>query len=147
MTGRGDSHSRSGTQPSRPPTVRPVRVKRIYDEPTPADGYRVLVDRLWPRGLSHERARIDEWIKEVAPSSGLRTWYGHEPARFDEFQRRYRVELTATEPAAALAHLVALVRDSGPAGVTLLTATKQHDISQAAVLCQVLQPITTADDA
>lgn len=124
-----------------------VRLKRIYDEPTSGDGYRVLVDRIWPRGLSHERARIDEWLKEVAPSTQLRTWYGHDPARFEEFERRYRAELTAPEPAAALSHLVALVRDSGPAGVTLLTATKRYDISQAAVLARLLSPTETADDA
>ena len=124
-----------------------VRLKRIYDEPAPEDGYRVLVDRIWPRGLSHERARIDEWLKEVAPSTQLRTWYGHDPARFEEFQRRYRAELSAPEPAAALSHLVGLVRDRGPAGVTLLTATKRYDISQAAVLAQLLSTAETADDA
>lgn len=123
-----------------------VRLKRIYDEPTSGDGYRVLVDRIWPRGLSHERARIDEWVKEVAPSTQLRTWYGHDPARFEEFQRRYRAELTNGEPAAALSHLVGLVRDSGPAGVTLLTATKHYDISQAAVLAHLLSPTETVDD-
>ena len=124
-----------------------VHLKRIYEEPAPGDGHRVLVDRIWPRGLSHERARIDEWLKEVAPSTQLRTWYGHDPARFEEFQQRYRAELTAAEPAAALSHLVALVRDSGPAGVTLLTATKRYDISQAAVLARLLSPTETADDA
>lgn len=123
-----------------------VHLKRIYDEPTSGDGYRVLVDRIWPRGLSHERARIDEWLTEVAPSTQLRTWYGHDPARFEEFQRRYRAELTAAEPAAALSHLVALVRDSGPAGVTLLTAAKRYDISQAAVLADILDPTRPADD-
>jgi uncharacterized protein YeaO (DUF488 family) len=125
----------------------PVRLKRIYDEPASADGYRVLVDRVWPRGLSHERARIDEWLKEVAPSTHLRTWYGHQPARFEEFDRRYRAELTAAESAAALAHLRGLVRDRGPAGLTLLTATKRYDISQAAVLVQLLSATEAAADA
>lgn len=124
-----------------------VRLKRIYDEPAPEDGYRVLVDRIWPRGLSHERARIDEWLKEVAPSTQLRTWYGHDPARFEEFQRRYRAELTAPDPAAALSHLVELVRDRPPSGLTLLTATKHSDISHAAVLARLLVPTETADDA
>jgi uncharacterized protein YeaO (DUF488 family) len=125
----------------------PVRLKRIYDEPTSGDGYRVLVDRIWPRGVSRQRARIDEWLKEVAPSTQLRTWYGHDPARFEEFQRRYGAELTAAEPAAALSHLRALVRDCGPAGVTLLTATKHSDISQAAVLARLLNLTIAEDDA
>ena len=129
------------------PLSREVRLKRIYDAPSPEDGYRVLVDRIWPRGLSHERARIDEWVREVAPSTQLRTWYGHDPARFEEFERRYRAELTATEPATALSHLGRLVRDHGPGGVTLLTATKRYDISQAAVLGHLLSAIEPTDDA
>ncbi len=124
-----------------------VHLKRIYDEPAPGDGYRVLVDRIWPRGLSHERARIDEWLKEVAPSTQLRTWYGHEPTRFEEFDRRYRAELTTAGPAAALAHLRGLIADCGPAGLTLLTSTKRYDISQAAVLVQLLTGTKTATDA
>jgi uncharacterized protein YeaO (DUF488 family) len=125
----------------------PVRLKRIYSQPAAADGYRVLVDRVWPRGLSFDRARTDEWLKEVAPSTQLRTWYGHQPARFEEFARRYRAELSTGEPAAALAHLRGLVRDCGPAGLTLLTATKRYDISQAAVLVQLLNATETTDDA
>jgi uncharacterized protein YeaO (DUF488 family) len=124
----------------------PVQLKRVYDEPASGDGYRVLVDRVWPRGLSHERAQLDEWLKEVAPSTQLRTWYGHDPARFEEFERRYRAELTDAEPAAALAHLRGLLRDGGPAGLTLLTATKRYDISQAAVLVEVLSEAGTADE-
>lgn len=124
----------------------PVRLKRIYDEPTGADGYRVLVDRVWPRGLSFDRARTDEWLKEVAPSTQLRTWYGHQPARFEEFARRYRAELSTGEPAAALAYLRGLIRDCGPAGLTLLTATKRYEISQAAVLVQLLSATETAAD-
>lgn len=68
-------------------------VKRVYDEPAPDDGYRVLVDRLWPRGLSKQKAQLDEWIKELGPSTELRKWFGHDPARWDEFRRRYHVEL------------------------------------------------------
>ena len=75
-----------------------VRIKRVYDAPDPADGYRVLVDRLWPRGVSRDRAALDEWAKGVAPSPALRTWWNHDPARMDEFARRYRAELDA-EPA------------------------------------------------
>ena len=69
-------------------------MKRAYDPAEPRDGYRVLVDRLWPRGVSKERARLDEWARELAPSAELRTWFGHDPERFAEFERRYRAELT-----------------------------------------------------
>ena len=72
-----------------------VRLKRAYDPAEPGDGYRVLVDRLWPRGVSKERARLDEWARELAPSAELRTWFGHDPERFAEFERRYRAELAA----------------------------------------------------
>jgi uncharacterized protein YeaO (DUF488 family) len=70
-----------------------LKVKRIYEAPAASDGYRVLVDRLWPRGLSKERAQVDLWMKEIAPSDALRRWFGHAPARWTEFQRRYRGEL------------------------------------------------------
>ncbi|MGH2718699.1 MAG: DUF488 domain-containing protein [Actinomycetota bacterium] len=114
-----------------------IRLRRAYEEPAPEDGQRVLVDRLWPRGLAKDKAHLDEWCKEVAPSNELRTWYGHDPARFDEFHRRYEAELAAPERAAALEHL----RDLAQHGtLTLLTASKAIDISQAAVLAQLLQP-------
>jgi uncharacterized protein YeaO (DUF488 family) len=70
-----------------------VRTKRIYEEPARSDGYRVLVDRVWPRGLAKEKAKLDEWAKDLAPSSELRKWFGHDPERFDEFRQRYREEL------------------------------------------------------
>lgn len=70
-----------------------VRTKRVYDPVEPRDGYRVLIDRLWPRGVSRERARLDEWARELAPSNELRTWFNHDPERFPEFRRRYRREL------------------------------------------------------
>jgi uncharacterized protein YeaO (DUF488 family) len=69
------------------------KLKRIYEASEPADGYRVLVDRIWPRGVSREKARIDLWMKEIAPSDALRKWFGHDPERWQEFQRRYREEL------------------------------------------------------
>jgi len=112
-----------------------VRVRRAYDEPEPDDGTRVLVDRLWPRGLSKARAALDDWCKNVAPSGELRTWYNHDPDRFEEFSRRYRQELQDPERAAALARLREFARE-GP--VTLLTATKRADISEAAVLAAIL---------
>lgn len=113
-----------------------VQVKRIYDEPGSADGQRILVDRIWPRGISKDRARVDEWCKEVAPSTQLRTWYGHDRSRYEEFARRYRDELRQTERAAALDHLRQLAK-AGP--LTLVTATRESDISQAAVLAGVLK--------
>jgi uncharacterized protein YeaO (DUF488 family) len=112
-----------------------VRARRVYEEPLPSDGTRVLVDRLWPRGLAKAAAHIDEWAKAVAPSDELRRWYGHDPAKFAEFRRRYAGELGEPERAAALQHLRDLAR-SGP--VTLLTATRDLDHSQAADLAQRL---------
>jgi uncharacterized protein YeaO (DUF488 family) len=112
-----------------------LEVRRIY-EATAVDGsYRVLVDRLWPRGISKAKAALDEWAKDVAPGSDLRRWYGHDPARFEEFARRYRGEL-AREPAAeAAARLRTLARDHR---VTLLTATRDVERSGARVLRDVL---------
>src|SRR5919206_3525482 len=87
-----------------------VSIRRVYDDPSPEDGTRVLVDRIWPRGLAKARAGIDEWAKDVAPSTELRRWYGHDPGRFEEFRRRYRAELAEPERQAALRHLRELAR-------------------------------------
>jgi uncharacterized protein YeaO (DUF488 family) len=108
-----------------------IRARRVYDDPSPSDGTRVLVDRIWPRGLARDRARIDEWLKAVAPSTELRRWYGHDAGRFEEFRRRYRAELAEPERQEAVRRLRALAR-SGP--LTLLTATRDLEHSQAAVL-------------
>jgi uncharacterized protein YeaO (DUF488 family) len=112
-----------------------VRLGRVYDERSAADGTRVLVDRLWPRGLKKDSGKVDEWVRAVAPSDGLRRWYGHEPGRFAEFRRRYRAELRDPERAGALGHLRDLAR-AGP--VTLVTATRDIERSQAAVLAEQL---------
>jgi uncharacterized protein YeaO (DUF488 family) len=114
----------------------PVRTARVYDPAGEDDGARVLVDRLWPRGLSRSAAALDDWCREVAPSAELRTWFGHDPERFGEFARRYRDELADADRAAALASLRQR-HERGP--VTLLTATKAIDISQAAVLADILR--------
>ncbi|MGZ0152316.1 DUF488 domain-containing protein [Kribbella sp. WER1] len=111
-----------------------VLVRRIYDEPEPNDGVRVLVDRLWPRGVSKARARLDEWCKDVAPSNELREWYGHDPERYAEFAQRYEQELKDPERAAAYARL----QELSDGTLTLLTATKDVEISQAAVLAGLL---------
>jgi uncharacterized protein YeaO (DUF488 family) len=113
-----------------------LRLRRIYDDPSPDDGFRVLVDRVWPRGLTKDAARLDEWMKEVAPSTPLRRWYGHQPSRFTEFRRRYLAELADQPPAAAVDRLRQQLK-AGP--VTLLTATKDVDHSQAAVLAELLR--------
>jgi uncharacterized protein YeaO (DUF488 family) len=113
-----------------------VRVRRVYEHPSPDDGERLLVDRLWPRGLSKEAAHIDEWVKEVAPSDALRRWYGHEPERFEEFGRRYADELREPDRAQALARLEEAARRGT---VTLLTATKDAAHSQAALLAERLR--------
>jgi len=116
-----------------------IRVRRAYEAPSSADGARVLVDRVWPRGLRKDAARLDEWAKDAAPSTELRKWYGHDPAKFDEFRRRYLDELSGSAQRKELGKLRALAA-AGP--VTLLTATRAVDISQAAVLAQVLrQPV------
>ncbi|MGH8889242.1 MAG: DUF488 domain-containing protein [Acidothermaceae bacterium] len=112
-----------------------VQVRRIYEDAEPSDGARVLVDRVWPRGISKDKAHIDEWCKDVAPSTDLRKWYAHDPERFDEFSRRYRAELKDPARAAALARIGELAHAGA---VTLLTATKDAAISQAAVLRDVL---------
>ena len=113
-----------------------VRLGRVYDDPSPEHGRRVLVDRIWPRGLAKARAGIDEWAKEVAPSTELRRWYGHDPGRFEEFRRRYQAELAEPQRQAAVRHLRELAR-SGP--LTLVTATRDVDHSQAAVLVEHLR--------
>jgi uncharacterized protein YeaO (DUF488 family) len=113
-----------------------VRVRRVYDEPATQDGARVLVDRIWPRGLTREKAALTQWCKEIAPSGELRRWYGHDPARFAEFARRYRCELEQPERSDALAHLGRLASQQP---LTLLTATRQPEISQAAVLAELLR--------
>jgi len=115
--------------------TRHVQVRRIYDVPAADDGKRLLVDRLWPRGISKERARLDEWCKGVAPSTELRQWYGHDPARFAEFDGRYRAELQEPDRAAAF-NQIAELADQGP--VTLLTASKAVEISEAQVLANIL---------
>jgi uncharacterized protein YeaO (DUF488 family) len=112
-----------------------VRLGRVYDDRSAADGTRVLVDRLWPRGLAKQAGKVDEWVKAVAPSDELRRWYGHDPGKFAEFRRRYQAELSQGEQAGALDQLRELA-SAGP--VTLVTATRDIGHSQAAVLAEQL---------
>jgi uncharacterized protein YeaO (DUF488 family) len=112
-----------------------VATKRVYEEPTPDDGERVLIDRLWPRGLTKENAHVDLWLKDIAPSRDLRTWFGHEPAKFDEFRRRYEAEL-AQEPARSA--LATLRQHCARGPVTLVYAAHDSAHSNAAVLRELL---------
>jgi uncharacterized protein YeaO (DUF488 family) len=113
-----------------------IQVRRVYEDPASGDGTRVLVDRIWPRGLTKAKAEVDEWCKQVAPSTKLRKWYSHDPERFKEFSRRYRAELREPDRAAALTHLRGLAKGRT---LTLLTATKHPEISEAVVLAELLR--------
>jgi uncharacterized protein YeaO (DUF488 family) len=114
---------------------RPVAIRRVYEEPTPDDGERVLVDRLWPRGLTKEKAHVDLWLKDIAPSRELRAWFGHDPAKYEEFRQRYEAEL-AQEPAHSALTLLRERSERGP--VTLIFAAHDSDHCNAAVLRDLL---------
>ncbi len=111
-----------------------LAVKRIYEPPAPGDGQRVLVDRIWPRGVSKQDAALTLWLKDVAPSDELRKWFGHEPGRWSEFQQRYRVELDGNEE--AVARLRALLRE---AKVTLLYGAHDEEHNNAVALAGYLR--------
>jgi uncharacterized protein YeaO (DUF488 family) len=116
----------------------PVAIKRVYEPAARGDGARILVDRLWPRGLRKVDADIDQWRKDLSPSTELRQFYGHRPERFAEFARRYRVELRRAEAAAAVSDIVALNRRRA---VTLLTASRDLEHSEVAVLAKHLRTV------
>ncbi len=111
-----------------------IVLKRAYDEPSPADGVRVLVDRLWPRGVSKDRAAIALWMKDVAPSTELRKWFGHDPAKWKEFQKRYRRELSEKRDA-----VKKLRQRSKREKVTLVYAAHDEEHNAALVLKSVLE--------
>jgi uncharacterized protein YeaO (DUF488 family) len=111
-----------------------VRLKRAYDPAASADGYRVLIDRLWPRGVSRERAKLDDWEKELSPSMELRQWFGHDPRRFEEFRRRYIEELRAQRP-----RLTALRRRARDGTLTLVYSAQDTEHNDAVVLAEVLR--------
>ncbi len=113
-----------------------LQIKRAYEPPAAEDGFRVLVDRLWPRGLSKEAAAVDEWLKDVAPSAELRRWFGHDPERWPEFRVRYRKELRSPTSAAALERLRDAARTRG--SVTLLFAARDTTHNHATLLLEVL---------
>ena len=111
-----------------------IHLKRVYEEPSSNDGVRVLVERLWPRGLTKERAAVDLWLKDVAPSPELRKWFGHDPARWEQFRERYRRELREKKDA------VRLLKQKAKEGtVTLVYAARDEEHNGALVLKRVLQ--------
>jgi uncharacterized protein YeaO (DUF488 family) len=111
-----------------------IRLKRAYEPAAPGDGYRVLIDRLWPRGVSRDQARLDEWQKDLAPSPELRRWFGHEPSRFEEFRRRYIQELRSER-----ARLAALRRRAREGTLTLVYAARDAEHNDAVVLAEILR--------
>lgn len=114
--------------------MKTIQIKRIYEEASSDDGYRILVDRLWPRGISKERAKLNDWEKEVAPSAELRKWFGHQPERFEEFKKLYKKELKEkTEELQRIQHLAQKQK------ITLLYSAKDTQMNQAVVLQEVLE--------
>jgi len=114
--------------------VMNIRIKRVYEEPDRKDGTRILVDRLWPRGLTKEKAKVDLWLKDVAPSTELRKWFAHDPARWAEFQTRYREELRSNK------QQVSLLREEASKGpVTLVYGARDQEHNEAVVLQELLK--------
>jgi uncharacterized protein YeaO (DUF488 family) len=112
-----------------------IRIKRAYQQPDKADGTRILVDRLWPRGLTKEKACVDLWLKDIAPSTELRKWFGHDPDKWTEFQKRYRVELRNNK------EQVSLLRQEAAKGlITLVYGAKDEEHNEAVVLQKILMP-------
>jgi len=111
-----------------------IRIKRAYEEPASADGYRVLIDRLWPRGVAKTDAEIDEWARELAPSTDLRRWFGHDPERFGEFRRRYRDELATQDD-----KLRELRRRARKGRLTLVYSARDEEHNDAVVLEELLR--------
>jgi uncharacterized protein YeaO (DUF488 family) len=111
-----------------------VRIKRAYEPADAADGYRVLIDRLWPRGITHEKAELDEWERELSPSTDLRQWFGHEPSRFGEFRQRYIEELRDKRSA-----ITRLRRRARTGTLTLVYSARDAEHNDAVVLAEVLR--------
>jgi len=112
-----------------------IKIKRVYEKPAKDDGWRVLVDRLWPRGMKKEAAHLDVWMKDVAPSDALRKWFGHEPEKWSEFQKRYRGELAKKKE--LVAELKKMAKEHGT--LTLLFGARDEEQNEAIVLADVLK--------
>ncbi|HLI32608.1 MAG TPA: DUF488 domain-containing protein [Solirubrobacteraceae bacterium] len=115
-------------------TAAGVKIKRVYDAAQQSDGYRVLIDRVWPRGLSKERANVDEWARELAPSTELRRWFAHEPSRFQEFRARYRAELDRQR-----GRVQELRRRAEAGPLTILYGARDREHNNAVVLAELLR--------
>jgi uncharacterized protein YeaO (DUF488 family) len=113
-----------------------VRLKRVYDKPARADGRRILVDRVWARGLAKREAQIDDWLKEIAPSSGLRKWFGHDPARWKEFKKRYAAELENQRE-----QVERLAREAKKRTLTLLFGAKDKEQNNAVALKEYIEKL------
>ncbi len=124
---------KSETAEHNSPAESNVHIKRIYAKPVSRDGYRVLVDRLWPRGVTHESAKLDQWLQSIAPSTELRKWFDHDPLRWEEFRQRYYVELQEHR-----AELQQLGQRAGPQRVTLLYAARDPRINHAVVIQEAI---------
>ena len=111
-----------------------IKIKRVYDKPAKSDGYRVLIDRIWPRGLTKGDARIDEWLKQIAPSTGLRKWFKHDPAKWEQFKKKYAAELKEHRE-----ELEKLKRESRTRTVTLVFGAKDIAHSNATALKEYLE--------
>ncbi|NNE77205.1 MAG: DUF488 domain-containing protein [Pricia sp.] len=114
--------------------MKKIRIKRIYEDPSNNDGYRILVDRIWPRSISKEDAQLDNWLKELAPSDELRKWFDHDPKKFDEFAKRYRKELDDKD-----SDLNEIKEKAKSQSVTLLYGAKDTEHNQAVVLLEILE--------
>ena len=112
-----------------------IRIKRVYEKPAKEDGWRVLVDRLWPRGMKKEAAHLDVWMKDVAPSDALRKWFGHKPEKWNEFQKKYRAELAKKKE--LISELEKMAKEHGT--LTLLFGAKDEEHNEAVVLADALK--------
>ncbi|ASN03998.1 DUF488 domain-containing protein [Virgibacillus necropolis] len=115
----------------------PVNLKRVYEDKVDSDGVRILVDRVWPRGMSKEDAKLDHWIKEIGPSSDLRKWFGHDPEKYEDFKQKYKKELQNGEQGEALKEIKDITKKHDK-NVTLLYASKEEKYNQASVLKEIL---------
>jgi|TARA_R110000850_G_scaffold277144_3_gene424100 uncharacterized protein YeaO (DUF488 family) len=120
-------------------SVTDIRIKRVYDEPSHTDGFRVLVDRLWPRGVRKEDLPYDVWCKVLAPSADLRRWFGHKADRWDEFRDAYLHELNASDQQAAIKNLGAQAGEAGYRRITLLYAARDPELNHAVILANTLR--------
>lgn len=116
-----------------------IRVKRAYDKPARGDGFRVLVDRLWPRGVKKTDLQLDTWAKELAPSTKLRKWFGHDPQRWPEFRKRYKAELTQSHATKSIAEVLNAAKRTKT--ITLVYGAKDTEHNEAIVLCKLFERI------